>query len=66
MFNGFLAENGHLVTEECAPYRGSTIGDRCKYYEKCSAAAKVDSSYFIQVSPSEEKVDQRKIMKEIL
>ena len=66
MFNGYLAENGHLVTEECGPYRGSTNGDSCKFYEKCAPAAKVDESYFIKVSPTEEKIDEKLIMKEIL
>lgn len=50
MFNGFLAENGHFVTEECGPYRGTTNGDSCKFYEKCPAIAKLDNSYFIEVS----------------
>lgn len=66
MFNGYLAENGHLVTEECGPYRGSTNGDSCKFYEKCAPAAKVDDSYFIGVSAAVEKIDEQKIRKEIL
>ena len=35
MFNGYLMENGHFVSEQCGPYRGSTVGDKCKFYEKC-------------------------------
>lgn len=34
-FNVFLAQNGHMVSEECAPYTGKTKGDQCKNYEKC-------------------------------
>ena len=26
MFNGYLAENGYLVSETCAPYKGTTRG----------------------------------------
>ena len=32
-FNVFLAENAHLVAEECAPYKGKTKGDQCGNYE---------------------------------
>lgn len=32
IFNGFLAENGHLVTEECAPYTARTKGHSCAQY----------------------------------
>lgn len=66
MFNGFLAENGHFVTEECGPYRGTTNGDSCKYYEKCPAIAKLDNSYFIEVSQTNTQVNEAKIKKEIL
>jgi len=65
MFNGYLMENGHFVSEECGPYRGSTNGDSCKFYEHCSPVAKVTDSYFIQVSQKENSVDEKRIMKEI-
>jgi hypothetical protein len=29
MFHGFFAENGHLVSEECAPYLYKTKGVKC-------------------------------------
>jgi len=32
-FNVFLAENAHLVSEDCAPYKGKSKGDQCGNYE---------------------------------
>lgn len=29
IFHGFFAEQGHLVTEKCAPYKARTKGDTC-------------------------------------
>ena len=67
MFNGYLIENGHFVDEKCGPYRGSTNGDSCKFYEKCGAVAKVTDSYFVQVSQTEVGgVNEKLIQKEIL
>jgi len=66
LFNGYLAENGHLVSEECAPYRGSTSGDSCKNYAGCKPIAKVEDSYYIEVSNSANHVNELKIMKEML
>jgi hypothetical protein len=65
MFNGFLMESGHFVSEECGPYRGTTNGDSCKFYEKCEAVAKIADSYFIETSQKENSVNEKKIMKEI-
>lgn len=28
-YHGFLAENGHMVSEKCAPYMGKTKGIKC-------------------------------------
>ena len=66
MFNGYFAEGAHLVDESCAPYRGSTNGDSCKQYSKCNPVATVKNSYFLEVSNTENKVNEEKIMKEIL
>ena len=66
VFNGYLAENGHLVSESCAPYRGSTNGDSCKNYKKCQPIAKVENSYYIEVSNSENQINEFKIMKEMI
>ena len=65
MFNGYLAESGHLVSEECAPYRGSTNGDQCKLYKKCNPVAKVSNSYFLGISADQVPIDQEVIKKEI-
>jgi hypothetical protein len=46
LFNGYLAENGYLVTEDCAPYFGNKKIP-CSRYENCAPAAKVKSSYFL-------------------
>jgi len=35
IFNGFLAEQGHMTTEECAPYTARTKGSKCSDYQKC-------------------------------
>ena len=40
-FNVLLGENGHLVSEQCAPYLQSTKGQSCKNYEKCKPISKV-------------------------
>lgn len=66
MFNGYLAESGNLVTEECAPYKASTKGAHCGEYAKCSPYANIADSYFIEVSQTQDKVDDTKIMKELL
>jgi len=34
-FHGYLAENGFLVSNECAPYLGKTKGQSCGSYQKC-------------------------------
>jgi len=66
MFNGYFAENGHLVSEECAPYQGHTKGDKCKNYSACKPVAKVEDSYYVEVSNTEDHVNENKIMKEML
>lgn len=40
-FHGFLAENGYMVSEKCAPYKAKTKNDHCKNYEHCKPIAKV-------------------------
>jgi len=46
-FNVFLAENGSLVSEECAPYKATTKGDQCSNYKKCEPIAKIKQSYLV-------------------
>jgi hypothetical protein len=40
-FHGFFAENGYLVTDDCAPYLAHTKGDSCNNYEKCEPHSKI-------------------------
>lgn len=63
-FNVFLAENAHLVAEECAPYKGKTKGDQCGNYEQCQPISKVQQSYF--VGGGWGSTSEKKMMKEIL
>ena len=58
--DGFLAETGGLMSEECAPYLGHTKGKQCGDYSMCQPIAKVSNSYSID-NPSE-----MQIKKEIL
>jgi len=63
-FNVFLAENGHMVSEECAPYQSKTRGDTCKNYETCPPVARVKQSYL--VGGGWGATSEKKMMKEIL
>lgn len=47
VFHGYFAEQGHLVSEQCAPYKARTKGDRCANYAKCPAVAKIEKSYYV-------------------
>jgi len=58
MFNGYLAENGHFVTEECGPYKATTKGAACSAYESCAPAAKIEKSYFIEASQVQNSVPE--------
>jgi len=48
IFDGYLAEYGHLTTEKCAPYLANTKGDSCSNYAKCPAYAKISKSYYLR------------------
>lgn len=63
-FHGYLAENGHMVTEDCAPYKGKTKGDKCSNYAQCPPFAKIDNSYFVGKGYGDST--EKKMMKEIL
>lgn len=63
-FNVFLAENGHVVEESCAPYKSSTKDDQCKNYAQCKAIAKINESYL--VGGGWGATSEKKMMKEIL
>lgn len=47
IFHGFLAENGHLISETCGPYQASTKGKKCSDFRDCPAIAKVKKSYYV-------------------
>ena len=40
-------ENGHIVSEECAPYMGKTAGQQCSNYKDCPALARIKSSRYV-------------------
>lgn len=63
-FHGYLAENGYLVTEQCAPYLAKTKGEHCGNYRHCKPKAKVQDSYFVGGGYGESS--EKKMMKEIL
>lgn len=63
-FHGYLGEKGHLVTEECAPYKGVTKGDKCSNYSECEPFAKVKSTYFVGKGYGDSS--EKKMMKEIM
>ena len=48
IFDGYLAEYGHLTTEECAPYQANTKGDSFKNYKNCPAHARVSKSSYLR------------------
>ena len=53
-FNGLFMEKGHMVREDCGPYRGTTNGEKCSFYQKCPAVAKIEQSYFVGDTSNEE------------
>jgi hypothetical protein len=63
-FHGFMAENGYLVTEECAPYKGKTKGDSCDRYQSCAPHSKIDNTYFVGKGYGDSS--EKKMMKEIM
>ena len=47
MMNGYFAENGALINEECGQYMGTTAGSKCSKFSNCKAEARVEESYFL-------------------
>lgn len=65
IFHGFLAENGHLVKEECAPYTAKTKGDSCENYSQCPGYATVNESYYVggyNFPPTEQLIQKEMLM----
>lgn len=63
-FHGYLAENGHMVDETCAPYLGKTKGEQCGKYSQCKPISRIQESYFIGGAYGQSS--EEKMMKEIL
>ena len=63
MLNGLYAENAHLVTNECAPYTGTST-DSCGRFESCQPHSKVAKSYFVGKGYGDSS--EKKMMKEII
>lgn len=63
-YHGYLAENGHMVSEKCAPYEAKTKGISCSKYKDCPPVSRVHDSYFIGGAYGESS--EKKMMKEIL
>ena len=60
VFNGFLAENMHLVTESCAPYLGKKMlaGSQvksCNNHASCPGVARVKQTYKLE-NPTEKSI----------
>jgi Papain family cysteine protease len=47
LLNGYFAEDFHLVSEACAPYKGFTVGLTCADYSHCEKVAKIEKSGYI-------------------
>jgi hypothetical protein len=63
-FHGYLAENGYMVSEKCAPYLAKTKGDKCGHYNACKPIAKIRESYFIGGAYGESS--EKKMMKDLM
>mmetsp|Transcript_42347 Transcript_42347/g.64975 ORF Transcript_42347/g.64975 Transcript_42347/m.64975 type:complete len:235 (+) Transcript_42347:945-1649(+) len=66
IFHGFLAENGHMITEECGPYKAKTKGESCANYKNCPGFAKVRTSYYVggyNFSPTVKDIQKELLMK---
>ena len=65
IFHGFLAENGGLLTEQCAPYFARTKGHSCSAYKDCPVHAKITKSYYVNgynFSPDEMQIRKEMLM----
>ena len=65
IFHGFLAENGHLTSEQCAPYMSKTKGTHCSDYSHCPAVSKISNSYYVggyNFSPTVEMIQKEMLL----
>lgn len=65
IMNGYFAENGALVGEECGKYLGTTAGSPCSGFASCKPVARVEDSYFLG-SAGELAIDEKTIQKELM
>lgn len=63
-FQAYFAQNGHMVSEECAPYTASTKGGECAKFASCKPEARVVKTY--DVGGGYGKTTEKLMMKEIL
>ena len=63
-FHGYLAENGYMTSEQCAPYMAKTKGFSCGKYKDCKPVSRINESYFVGGAYGESS--EKKMMKEIL
>lgn len=63
-FHAYFAENGHLVSEDCAPYEHSTSSTKCSKFQHCPAVAKVKNSH--DVGGAYGLSSEKQMMKEVL
>ena len=65
-YHGFMYENGHLVTEECAPNKHKMFGDSCKNYAHCPKIATIKKTYWVggdfNLTPTELQIQQELLM----
>lgn len=62
--NAYFMERGHMVTDECAPYKGMTKGQSCSNYENCAPHAKIINTQYVGRGWGE--VTEEQILKEML
>lgn len=63
-FHGFFLEHGHMVSEMCGKYAGTTKGHTCKEYEHCKPEAKIAQTR--QLGGGWGEVTEKEIMKELI
>lgn len=64
-YNGFMYEKGHLVAEQCAPFKFKQYKDHCGNYKNCPAIAKVNHTYWVgdyNTQPTELQIQQDLLM----
>jgi len=55
ILHAFLAENGEMVSEDCAPYLGKEGKKKCRAYRHCPGIAKIKNTWAL-TNPSVERI----------